>query len=49
MKRLATALAGSALVVTLAGPAGATVVSRPAGDPRIAWEGPPDCYGWLLF
>jgi hypothetical protein len=45
MKKLATALVGAALIVTLAGPAEAAVASRPASDSRIAWEGPPDCYG----
>lgn len=44
MKKLATALAGAALIVTLAGPAGATVASRPA-DYRTVAQRPPECYG----
>jgi hypothetical protein len=45
MKRIATALAGAALLVTLAAPANAAVVSRPPTVFRSTDQRPPECYG----
>ena len=45
MKKIATALAGAALLVTLAAPAHAAVVSRPGTAFRSTDQRPRECYG----
>ena len=51
MKKIATALAGAALLVSLAAPADAAVVSRPRTVFRSTDQRHPehDGNGWLLF
>jgi hypothetical protein len=45
MKRIATALAGAALLVTLTAPAEAAVASRSGTVFRSTDRQPPECYG----